>query len=173
MEGLIFRILRYLHRKSLFEMLIGGDDISNDVITLGTCFSMFVYILAHCFLLFADSQKSESSVDRKPQGNWKLVMQALLPFPAPLPEYLDSLLSGYCITVFSVTPITGVVGNRFKIYENTLQLLLLSLLLLLLLTPYLILTSIGGDKVLLPGGTCCTWTCDECRKLWTSLNVGP
>ena len=25
-------------------MVIGGDDISNDVITLGTCFSMFVYI---------------------------------------------------------------------------------------------------------------------------------
>ena len=25
-------------------MLIGGDDISNDVIILGTCFSMFVYI---------------------------------------------------------------------------------------------------------------------------------
>ena len=24
-------------------MLIGGDDISNDAITLGTCFSMFVY----------------------------------------------------------------------------------------------------------------------------------
>ena len=34
----------YLHRKSRSEMLIGGDDISNDVITLGTCFSMFVYI---------------------------------------------------------------------------------------------------------------------------------
>ena len=73
MEGLIFGILRYLHRKSLFEMLIGGDDISNDVITLGTCFSMFVYILAHWFLLFADSRKSDSSVDRKPQGNWRLV----------------------------------------------------------------------------------------------------
>ena len=29
-------------------MLIGGDDISNDVITLGTCFSMFVHICA-CF----------------------------------------------------------------------------------------------------------------------------
>ena len=27
-------------------MLIGGDDISNDVITLRTCFSMFVYIRA-------------------------------------------------------------------------------------------------------------------------------
>ena len=34
----------YLHRKSRCEMLIGRDDISNDVITLGTCFSMFVYI---------------------------------------------------------------------------------------------------------------------------------
>ena len=38
----------YLHRKSRCEMLIGGGDISNDVITLGTCFSMFVYICA-CF----------------------------------------------------------------------------------------------------------------------------
>ena len=27
-------------------MLIGGDDISNDVITFGTCFPMFVYICA-------------------------------------------------------------------------------------------------------------------------------
>ena len=26
--------------------MLGGDDISNDVITLGTCFSMFVYISA-------------------------------------------------------------------------------------------------------------------------------
>ena len=34
----------YLHRKSRCEMLIGGNDISNDVITLGTCLSMFVYI---------------------------------------------------------------------------------------------------------------------------------
>ena len=28
------------------EMLIGGDDISNDVITLVTCFSMFIHIRA-------------------------------------------------------------------------------------------------------------------------------
>ena len=27
-------------------MLVGGDDISNGSITLGTCFSMFVYICA-------------------------------------------------------------------------------------------------------------------------------
>ena len=35
--------IEYLHR---CEMLIGANDISNDVITLGTCFLMFVYILA-------------------------------------------------------------------------------------------------------------------------------
>ena len=33
----------YLHRKSPYEMLMGEDDISNDVITLGTYFSMSVY----------------------------------------------------------------------------------------------------------------------------------
>ena len=38
----------FLHRKSHCKMLIGGDDISNDIITLGTCFSMiFFHIRAH------------------------------------------------------------------------------------------------------------------------------
>ena len=41
------------------EMLIDRDDISDDIIALGTCFSMFVYIRA-------DWQKSDSSVDREP-----------------------------------------------------------------------------------------------------------
>ena len=44
------------------EMLIDRDDISDDIIALGTCFSMFVYIRAGW-------QKSDSSVDREPQGN--------------------------------------------------------------------------------------------------------
>ena len=34
----------YLHRKRRCEMLIGGDDKSNDVMTLDTCFSMVVYV---------------------------------------------------------------------------------------------------------------------------------
>ena len=39
--------IKWLHRESRCEMmLIGGEDVSNDVITLGTCFSMFVYICA-------------------------------------------------------------------------------------------------------------------------------
>ena len=32
------------NRKSRCDMLIGGDDISSDVITLGTCFSMFFFL---------------------------------------------------------------------------------------------------------------------------------
>ena len=36
----------YLHCKKRCKMLIGGDDKSNDVIILGTCISMFVYIRA-------------------------------------------------------------------------------------------------------------------------------
>ena len=45
------------------KMLIGGDDISNDVITLGTCFSMFPRR--------ADWRKFDSSVDGEPKGNWR------------------------------------------------------------------------------------------------------
>ena len=36
----------YLHRKSRCKMLIDGDDISNDVITLCTCFSVVVRLRA-------------------------------------------------------------------------------------------------------------------------------
>ena len=37
----------YLRRKSRYEMLIGGDDISNDVTTLGTCLNMFFNVCLH------------------------------------------------------------------------------------------------------------------------------
>ena len=40
----------YLHRKNRCEMLIGGDDISNDVITLGACFHVFLNV---CLLVSA------------------------------------------------------------------------------------------------------------------------
>ena len=59
----------YLHGKSRWEMLIGGYDINNDVITLGPLL-MFVYIFL-LFLLFADWGKSDSSVDGEPQGSWR------------------------------------------------------------------------------------------------------
>ena len=62
-----------LHQKSQCEMLIGGDDISNDVITLGACLHVFFNVCFHSpsFLLCADCQKSNSLVDREPQGNWR------------------------------------------------------------------------------------------------------
>ena len=56
---------KHLYRKSRCEMLIGGDDISNDVITLDWCFAMLVYIRA-------DWRKSDSSVEFKFQRrSWK------------------------------------------------------------------------------------------------------
>ena len=40
-------------------MLIGGDDVSNDVITLGTCFLMFVCLRAlFGFLLIGGNLKA-------------------------------------------------------------------------------------------------------------------
>ena len=52
----------YLHKKSLCEMLIGGDDISNDVITLGTCFLMFVYIRTRFrFALIGENLTAQST----------------------------------------------------------------------------------------------------------------
>ena len=60
----------YLHRKTRCEMPIGGGDIGNDVITLGSCFSMFVYIRAR-FRFALISGKSDTSVDGEPQGNWR------------------------------------------------------------------------------------------------------
>ena len=43
-------------------MLIGGDDISNDVITLGTCFSMFVHIHARfSFVLIGGNLRAQST----------------------------------------------------------------------------------------------------------------
>ena len=56
-------------------MLIGGDDISNDAITLGTYFSMFVYIRARFRLVLiggiltaqSTGATGELEVEFKPQ----------------------------------------------------------------------------------------------------------
>ena len=59
----------YLHRKSRCEMLIGRDDISNDVITLGTCFSIFVYIRVRFrFALIGGNLTAQST---GATGNWR------------------------------------------------------------------------------------------------------
>ena len=67
------RNLNYLHQKVdakcwLEEMTL---DISDDVITLGACLHVFFNVCLHSrlFLLCADWQKSDSSVNREPEGN--------------------------------------------------------------------------------------------------------
>ena len=50
-------------------MLIGGDDISNDIITLGSCFSMFVYIHAiFHFTLIGGNLTAQSTVSHRGIG---------------------------------------------------------------------------------------------------------
>ena len=50
-------------------MLIGGDDISNDILTLGTCFEMFVYIYAHfCFALIGRNLSVQSTGSQRGIG---------------------------------------------------------------------------------------------------------
>ena len=50
-------------------MVIGRDDISNDVITLSTCFSTFVYICAcFCFTLIGENLTAQSMVSHREIG---------------------------------------------------------------------------------------------------------
>ena len=60
----------YLHQKSRCEMLIGGDNISKDVIALGTCFSMFVYICVHFrFVLIGRNLTAQSTGSHRGIGD--------------------------------------------------------------------------------------------------------
>ena len=84
--------IEYLRR---CEMLTGGDDISNDVITIGTCFSIFVYN----FALFSAShwlaeiwQLSRRRATGKLEVEFKF--QALLPFPARRQSDPEGFLAG-------------------------------------------------------------------------------
>ena len=79
----------YLHGKSQCQMLIGRDDISNDIITLGTCFSMFVYIHARFhFTLIGGNLTAQSTGSHRGNGGGIQIpetkLRALLPLP-PLP----------------------------------------------------------------------------------------
>ena len=81
----------YLHRKRRCEMLIGGDGISNNVITLGTDFSIYFHIRA-CFHfaliggnLTAQTSWSHLEIEIRIQIPEKQ-LQAFLPFPVPPPE---------------------------------------------------------------------------------------
>ena len=74
-------------------MLIGEDDVSSDVITLGICFSMFVYIWVHfCFPLSQRGATGELKVEFKLQRRSCKLSFLFLP---RCQSALESLLSGY------------------------------------------------------------------------------
>ena len=54
-----------LHRKCRCEMLVGGDDVSNDIIT------PVFFLHQRSFPLRADWRKLDSSVDGEPQEHWR------------------------------------------------------------------------------------------------------
>ena len=62
--------IEYLSR---CEMLIGGDDISNDVITIGAYFHVFfsVCLRSRSSPLRANWREFGSPVDGEPPGNWR------------------------------------------------------------------------------------------------------
>ena len=71
-------------------MLIGEDDVSSDVITLGICFSMFVYICAHFFFplsqrtdVVASSPSFSFPAARAPWRACSQVMKCFNRFPIP------------------------------------------------------------------------------------------
>ena len=72
-------------------MLIGGDDISNDVINLGTYFSVFVYIRpCFCFALIGENLKklSQRGATGELEVEFKFQRRSL---PAPPPEHPGEL----------------------------------------------------------------------------------
>ena len=73
-------------------MMIGGDDISNDVINLCTCF-FNVCLHSRSFPLHANWQKSDSSVNGEPQGDWRWNSNSR-DFVASSPSFLSFLWCG-------------------------------------------------------------------------------
>ena len=75
-------------------MLIGGDDFSNDVITLGTFFSMFVYIRARsCFALIGGNLTAQSAGSHREIGGGVQICKLSFLFPSRRQRAPESLLA--------------------------------------------------------------------------------
>ena len=96
-------------------MLIDGDDISNEVITIGTCFSMFFYIRARFhFDLIGGNLTAESTGSHREIGGG---IQIPFLFQSRSQSAPESLLEGYenneyqCITLILVYTLTTKVTS--------------------------------------------------------------
>ena len=104
--------------KSRCEMLIDGDDIINDVITLSPCFLMFVYIRASFrFALISGNLTAQSTGSNRGIGGGIQIpeteLQALLSFPSQPPERpgetarRQAQLRGWTLLLLLVSHING------------------------------------------------------------------
>ena len=96
--------IEYLHGKSRCKMLIGRDD-SNNVITLGICFAMFVYIHGcfHFVLIGGNMTSQSTGWHRGMDVEFKFKRRSckLSPlFPPRCQSNPESLLTGYIIVLF-------------------------------------------------------------------------
>ena len=85
-----------MHRKSQCEVLIGGDDISNDVITLSGCFHAFFnvcLILArfHFALIGRNLTAQSTGATGELEAEFKFPQ---IPSPPRHQSALESLLAG-------------------------------------------------------------------------------
>ena len=106
-------------------MLIGGDGISN-VITLGTCFSMFVYIRTRFRITLIGGNVTAQSTES--QGNWRWTSNSR-GVVASSPSFSclrESLLAGYpardrsCGRLFSKRNHCELIPTTVLIFVNPL-----------------------------------------------------
>ena len=91
-------------------MLIGGDDISNyDLIILGMCFSMFVYIhTSFCFVLIGENLTAQSTGSHRGIGGgiifkfWRHSCKLSFLFPPRHQSAPESLLAHYWTSLYSI-----------------------------------------------------------------------
>ena len=99
-------------------MLIGGDDISNDVITLGTCFSVLVYIRARLRLALIGGNLTAQSTGshRELEVEFKFQRRScklFFLFPPRRQSTPESLLAGYkTVTSATNTRVFATLGTR-------------------------------------------------------------
>ena len=100
-------------------MLIGRDDINNDIITFGTCFSKFVYICAHCHFTLIGGNLTTQSTGR-PRRNWRWnsnsrdVVASSPSFSRPPPECPEELARRLLDEIWTSPP--NFIFMDFKSY---------------------------------------------------------
>ena len=85
----------YLHRKRRFKMLIGGHDLSKEVITMGTCCSMFVFILTRFrFSMIGENLTTRSTGSHREIWGGLQIPETQLRAPGELARWLEQLTTG-------------------------------------------------------------------------------